>query len=282
MATRELPSTSRLGRVVRPPDLSEPSPWPRLRLCIWLLLALTCGWGLLLLGGCGSTGPAPVDGWDWKGPVPRGYYLVRSGDTLSEIALDRRVGTRDLVRWNRLKPPYTIYAGKLLRVAPPEGSRVAVTRSPPSDGPVGRKPSAAPAQAQGKPGSRGADSGLTWAWPLDGAIRQGFGAGDRTRQGLRIACRPGDQVRAAAAGQVVYGGSGLKGYGNLIIVKHNESYLSAYGFNRRLLVAEGTSVKRGQALAECGQGPDGIYLLHFEIRRDGAAVDPISYLPPRR
>jgi lipoprotein NlpD len=99
---------------------------------------------------------------------------------------------------------------------------------------------------------------------------------------LRIACRPGDQVRAAAAGQVVYGGSGLKAYGNLIIVKHNENYLSAYGFNRRLLVAEGNSVERGQALAECGQGPEGIYLLHFEIRRDGAAVDPIAYLTPRR
>jgi lipoprotein NlpD len=88
-------------------------------------------------------------------------------------------------------------------------------------------------------------------------------------------------VGAAASGQVVYAGSGLKGYGNLIIVKHNEKYLSAYGFNRRLLVAEGDEVKRGQALAECGRGADGVYLLHFEIRQDGVAVDPIAYLPPR-
>lgn len=282
MATRAPPSASLLGRVVRPTDLSEPAPWTRLRFGVGLALVL--GWGVLLMSGCASKGPAPVDGWDWKGPVPRGYYLVRSGDTLSEIAMNRQVSTRDLVRWNRLKPPYTIYAGKLLRVAPPDGTRVAATRSPPPDGSGGPRRSVPPAQAQaqGKPGSRGADSGLTWAWPLDGAIRQGFRAGDRTRQGLRIACRPGDQVRAAAAGQVVYGGSGLKAYGNLIIVKHNENYLSAYGFNRRLLVAEGNSVERGQALAECGQGPEGIYLLHFEIRRDGAAVDPIAYLTPRR
>jgi lipoprotein NlpD len=88
-------------------------------------------------------------------------------------------------------------------------------------------------------------------------------------------------VRAAAAGQVAYAGSGLKAYGNLIIVKHNEKYLSAYGFNRTLLVAEGNHVSQGQALAECGQGAEGVYQLHFEIRRDGAAVDPVPYLPPR-
>jgi lipoprotein NlpD len=99
---------------------------------------------------------------------------------------------------------------------------------------------------------------------------------------MRIACRSGDAVRAAGAGHVVYSGSGLKGYGNLIIVKHNKTYLSAYGFNRRLFVREGDSVKRGQAVAECGQGPQGAYLLHFEVRRDGASVDPILYLPPRK
>jgi lipoprotein NlpD len=251
--------------------------WP------WIPTVVIYGLALLIMGGCGSKGPAPVDGWDWKGPVPRGYYLVRSGDTLSEIAEDQRVSSRDLIRWNRLKPPYTIYAGKLVRVAPGDGGTVAATQGPPRQGP-GRgtaSPPAARTHAKTEPGSRGAGSGLTWSWPLDGPIRQGFRAGDRTRQGLRIACRPGDTVHAAVGGQVVYGGSGLKGYGNLIIVKHNERYLSAYGFNRRLLVAEGDSVKRGQALAECGQGPDGIHLLHFEIRRDGAAVDPIPYLPPR-
>jgi lipoprotein NlpD len=113
-------------------------------------------------------------------------------------------------------------------------------------------------------------------------VLQGFRAGDRTRQGLRIGCRAGDAVRAAAAGHVVYSGSGLKGYGNLIILKHNKTYLSAYGFNRRLFVREGDSIKRGQAVAECGQGPQGAYLLHFEVRRDGASVNPILYLPSRK
>jgi lipoprotein NlpD len=122
---------------------------------------------------------------------------------------------------------------------------------------------------------------VAWAWPLDGVVLQAFRAGDRTRQGLRIACRPGEHVRAAAPGQVAYAGSGLKAYGNLIIVRHNNKYLSAYGFNRRLLVAEGNEVKRGQALAECGEGAEGVHLLHFEIRRDGVAVDPIPYLPRR-
>jgi lipoprotein NlpD len=113
-------------------------------------------------------------------------------------------------------------------------------------------------------------------------VLQGFRAGDRTRQGLRIGCRAGDAVRAAAAGHVVYSGSGLKGYGNLIILKHNKTYLSAYGFNRRLFVREGDSIKRGQTVAECGQGPQGAYLLHFEVRRDGASVNPILYLPSRK
>ena len=277
MATRECPSLCGPDRAGRADRLGKVRP--RTAPCRRTAAVLIFGWSLLLLAGCATKGPAPVDGWDWKGPVPRGYYLVRSGDTLSEIAEDRRIGTRDLIRWNDLKPPYIIYAGKLLRIAPPDGREVVVTRTP-----EGPPPSTlAPPRPQGRvePGSRAADSGLTWAWPLEGPIRQGFSAGDRTRQGLRIACRPGDQVSAAAGGQVVYAGSGLKAYGNLIIVKHNENYLSAYGFNRRLLIAEGNSVKRGQALAECGQGPDGVYLLHFEIRRDGAAVDPVPYLPPR-
>jgi lipoprotein NlpD len=109
-----------------------------------------------------------------------------------------------------------------------------------------------------------------------------FSRGDRTRQGIRIAGKPGEKVAAAEAGTVAYSGSGLKGYGNLIIVKHNNDYLSAYGFNRRLLVAEGARVKRGQSVAEVGQASGGEYLLHFEIRRDGTAVDPLDFLPASR
>lgn len=246
----------------------------------------------LLIGGCGSTGPAPVDGWDWKGPVPQGYYLVRKGDTLAEIAQRRGVRFRTLAQWNGLKSPYTIYAGRLLRIQPPDGSPaprrgyVAGTGSKSAESAsrvirsTGSKTAAAAKSAA--PGSRRAASGVPWEWPLDGRLVQGYLQGDRTHQGIRIGGRAGEQVRAAADGKVVYSGSGLKGYGNLIIVKHNKKYLSAYGFNRRLYVKEGDNVSRGQAIAEVGQGPEGAYLLHFEVRRDGTAVDPILYLPPRK
>jgi lipoprotein NlpD len=247
----------------------------------WLMVLLLA----LSLGGCGSRGPAPVDSWDWRGPVPEGYYLIRKGDTLSEIAQRNRVSTGKLVRWNKLKAPYTVYAGKLLRIAPPDGGRVASGRTDRKPERAARESGASRASARAptpvRPGSGAAASGIAWAWPLPGPVSQGFRAGDRTRQGLRIGCRAGEPVRAAGDGRVVYSGSGLKGYGNLIIVKHNASYLSAYGFNRRLLVEEGDSVRRGQTVAECGQGAEGAYLLHFEVRRDGVAVDPILYLPPR-
>ena len=250
---------------------------PGVAALLLLLLGLT-------LGGCASRGPAPVDSWDWKGPVPKGYYLIRKGDSLSEIAQRKRVSTSKLIRWNDLKRPYTVYAGKLLRIAPPDGGGRPVagrgtekgTRRTASAG------AAVPTAPPARPGSRAAGSGLTWAWPLPGSVSQGFREGDRTHQGLRIGCRAGETVRAASDGRVVYSGSGLKGYGNLIIVKHDKNYLSAYGFNRRLFVKEGDSVKRGQTVAECGQGAEGAYLLHFEVRRGGAAVDPILYLPPRR
>jgi lipoprotein NlpD len=259
---------------------------------------------ILLLGGCASRAPAPVGGWDWVGPVPDGYYLIRQGDTLSEVATRHGVGLRTLAGWNGLESPYSIYAGRLLRIEPPDGSPAprpsAVPSSPTvvaAPAPASAGPTASPARAsssesasRGVPreeavrsaGSPAAASGLAWAWPLKGSLVQRFSNGDRTRQGIRIRGRAGEQATAAADGQVVYSGGGLKGYGNLIIIKHNDNYLSAYGFNRRLLAAEGDRVKRGQAVAEVGQAVEGgVYVLHFEIRRDGAAVDPLLYLPPR-
>jgi lipoprotein NlpD len=254
-------------------------PWPpRTSLRLAGLFALILATGGLF--GCSS--------------VPDGYYKIREGDTLSEIAVKQRVSLSALARWNGISPPYTIYAGRLLRVEPPDGAPVVITgnrsrgsksRASGGSGKTSRAPAVTASRPSAPepvaPGSRRAASGVAWEWPLNGSLKQGFREGDRTRQGVRIACRAGEAVRATAPGSVVYSGSGLKGYGNLIILRHNDKYLSAYGFNRRLFAREGDSIKRGQTVAECGQGPGGSHLLHFEVRRDGVAVDPVLYLPPR-
>jgi lipoprotein NlpD len=222
-----------------------------------------------------------VGSLDGYGPAPEGYYRILPGDSLSEIAERRRVSLEKLARWNGLEAPYPLYAGRLLRVEPPPGrsTRTAVASSA---GPKPGKGTAAKAPAEPEVTSRGtkaAASGLSWRWPLRGRVVKTFSRSDRTRQGIRIAGRAGEKVTAAESGTVVYSGSGLKGYGNLIIVKHKNDYLSAYGFNRRLLAAEGARVERGQSLAEVGQAPGGDYLLHFEIRRGGTAVNPLDFLP---
>jgi lipoprotein NlpD len=273
-------------------DVGVPcGPCPRWSVALLRLGILA---GLLALNGCaGTSGPAPVVGWEGaraaprvQSQTPKGYYRVRAGDSLGTIAERRHVSVQQLISWNHLKPPYKLYRGKLLRLVPPRSRSSRMAGS--SGGSAVDEPArgsgrqvAGPTDTPQTPARRAAVSGVDWAWPLAGAVKQEFRAGDPARQGLRIGCRPGDEVQAAAAGRVVYSGSGLKGYGNLIIVKHNKDYLSAYGFNRRLFVKEGDGVKRGQALAECGEGPDGTPLLHFEVRRDGAAVNPLLYLPPR-
>lgn len=252
-----------------------------------LLLALA----LPLLVGCGARGLAPVDDRVY-GPAPPGFYRVRSGDTLSEIAERQRVRMRQLADWNDLSPPYPIYAGRLLRVKPPEGGarakparRVAKVGKPSAPAASASKTaSRASASPQGagaaKAGSAASGSGVRWGWPVKGQLAQRYRSNDRTRQGIRIAAPEGSPVVAAADGDVVYSGSsGLAGYGNLIIVKHSPRYLSAYGFNRRVTASEGARVKRGQQLAEVGRSADGKPMLHFEIRRDGATVDPLLFLP---
>jgi len=260
------------------PILPLPSVLPAIAALSALML-------VMLLGGCGAGGLAPVDSRDGYGPAPPGFYRVRRGDTLSEIAERQRVGTRSLASWNGLQPPYTIYSGGLLRVKPPDGSRPARKSGSRTAASTGRSAKPVKTSARKPSAVAGADaasSGINWQWPLKGPVKQGFRAGDRTRSGIRIGAAVGAPVGSAADGTVVYSGSGLKGYGNLIIVKHNSRYLSAYGYNRQLLVREGDKVKRGQRLAEVGQAANGDSLLHFEIRRDGVAVDPLRFLPASR
>ncbi len=238
----------------------------------------------LVLGGCAGGGLAPVDDRGY-GPAPAGFYRIRSGDTLSEIAERRRISMRKLAAWNDLGPPYPLYAGQLIRIEPARGgsssasTRKVVARSSPK----ASAKTSAQVSASAKPGSSAQASGVNWAWPVRGPVVQSYRSKDRTRQGIRISAAVGTPVAAAADGKVVYSGSsGLAGYGNLIIVKHRSNYLSAYGFNRRVLASEGASVKRGQQLAEVGKAADGQPMLHFEIRRDGATVDPLLFLPASR
>ncbi|MFZ4651421.1 MAG: peptidoglycan DD-metalloendopeptidase family protein [Rubrivivax sp.] len=244
-------------------------------------------------------------------PVPAGFYAVKPGDTLGRIALDHGQGWRDLARWNGIENPNLIEVGQLLRVAPPGSeSGAAVTRPVPPVGRVETKPGTAGASAAPGSGTAGTaapvvgitatpatpattatpapppataregDEDVNWAWPAAGSLLAGFDEA-RSVKGLSIGGKPGDPVLAAADGRVVYAGNGLRGYGNLVIVKHNATYLTAYAHNQALLVKEDQVVRRGQKIAEMGSSDSDSVRLHFEVRRNGRPVDPARLLPPR-
>jgi lipoprotein NlpD len=261
---------------------------------------------LLSLLGCTASWQAPVESRVPRPAQPAtperslkgvDVYRVVRGDTLYGIAWRSGIDYRNIARWNRLEPPYRIYVGQRLRLvapatparrqhAPPRRPRpvqespapqVATAKPVPASKPA---PPAAPAPAKPSP-PPARTTGLAWAWPAQGRIVAGFDADTPLRQGIRIGGRAGDSIRAAESGKVVYSGSGLIGYGRLIIVKHNDNYLSAYGHNRELLVREGDQVAKGQQIARMGTVGDGSPLLHFEIRRNGKPVNPTRYLPKR-
>lgn len=256
--------------------------------------------GLLLLAACAAKPPAPVVDRSARSAgddaAPAGYYRVNSGDTLYAIAFTQGVDYRQLARWNGLQAPYTIYPGQDLRLtAPPatpsEKPRVVTQQAspkrpaatpPPVSSPVaGTRPAATkPAQPRPSAAVPQADPG-DWQWPAEGRVLRGFVPNEPSRKGLDIAGREGEPVKAAAPGTVVYSGNGLLGYGELIIIKHSERLLSAYGHNRKRLVAEGESIRAGQAIAELGRNDRNEAMLHFEIRAQGRPVNPLEYLPPR-
>ncbi len=220
---------------------------------------------------------------------PGATVRVQRGDTLYGIASRNGIQAADLAAWNGIAPPdYTIYPGQTLRLYPggartgsasaPATAPSAATRpatTPPAGGIV--RSTATPTPAPAAP----VDSGIRWRWPADGHLLGRYVAGDATRQGIDIAGSGGQPVRAAADGVVVYSGAGLVGYGELVIVKHNEQWLSAYGHNRKRLVNEGQNVKAGQQIAEMGSSGAAREMLHFEIRYNGKPVDPQLYLPAR-
>jgi len=223
-----------------------------------------------------------------------GYYTVKPGDTLVRIALENGQNWRDVVRWNALENPNVIEVGQVLRVVPPAVATAApdtgVVVRPIASGTVtagaGTPTQAAsaprPAGAASAPATPSAPAGeddVAWAWPVNGTLIAGYD--EIKNKGLDIGGKAGDAVVAAADGRVVYAGAGLRGYGNLIILKHNNTYLSAYAHNQTLLVKEDQSVRKGQKIAEMGNSDADRVKLHFEIRRQGKPVDPAKYLPAR-
>ncbi|VAX07743.1 Murein hydrolase activator NlpD [hydrothermal vent metagenome] len=254
-----------------------------------------------ILSACGSPGGAPVVNKSISTAksnknVPSGSTIVRKGDTLYAIAWKVGLDFQKLAEWNKIRSPYTIYTGQRLRLTSPPVSRKVFKQhrhqEPAKTQPNAQKHKTAASKSStasknaAKPTNQQSNLGATrvlrWAWPTDGRIVQGYSGRDPTRKGVKISGRPGQPVRAAEAGKVVYSGSGLIGYGNLVIIKHSRDYLSAYGYNKKLLIAEGDDVSKGGLIAEMGLALDGKPVLHFEIRRKGKPVNPKALLPKQR
>jgi lipoprotein NlpD len=257
----------------------------------------------------GETPGKPLPGIENLGKP--GYYAIKPGDTLMRVALENGQAWRDIARWNNIDNPNQLEVGQVLRVLPPgvdasaaaaRGVTVAKVDTRPLDAkpiagaasapaaapspspapaaaatPVAAAPPAAPASPPAAP--RDADDDVAWAWPSTAVVAAPFDEG--RNKGLVFTGKVGDPVLAAADGRVVYAGSGLRGFGNLVIVKHNNSYLTAYAHNQTLLVKEDQAVRRGQRIAEMGSSDAERVQLHFEIRRLGKPIDPARLLPPR-
>jgi len=279
----------------------------------WLLLALLSA---MVLSGCANKNrPAPVEDRSpnaARAPAKMvasgdnagkpGYYSVKSGDTLIRIGMDNGQSWRDIARWNNIENPNLIETGQVLRVTPPEETGVVVrpvsstnvvtspapanTASAPA--PASNTASVRPPASAANPSNAStptnnlantdsAEDTVSFQWPTRGNVLAGFD--EVKNKGIDIAGKAGDPVLAAADGKVVYAGSGLRGYGNLVILKHNNTYLTAYAHNQSLLVKEDQAIKRGQKIAEMGNSDADQVKLHFEIRRQGKPVDPAKYLP---
>lgn len=265
--------------------------------------------GLVLLLVACSPSRAPVVDYsresrdiDTRGArVTDGVHEVRDGETLYSIAWRYGWDFRELARANDIDPPYTIYPGQKIHLDASGGSTQSAasssssSASPPSASRDSPSPEPDPGSAS-QPDNTGSDSGDTalnrdrkelpsgtpdWQWPAEGELVGRFDDEGMSGRGVILAGREGAPVRAAGAGRVVYRGNGLTGYGNLLIIKHNSQWLSAYAHNRRMRVQEGTAVDAGQRIATMGASGTYRTQLHFEIRRDGEPVDPEPLLPKR-
>jgi lipoprotein NlpD len=243
---------------------------------------------LIVVVGCHSPPPVPVD---YRPPPPSekiNYHLVSQGETLFSIAWRYEKDVQKLARANGLSRPYTIYRGQRLtldtrnisttahRPKPSANSGSTITSRPASKA----APKTAPKTTVTKKANSTWASNWRWQWPVEGRVTKRFNSTSLFK-GIDVQSHAGAPVVAAAPGVVVYSGSGLRGYGRLIIVKHNDVYLSAYAHNSKILIKEGQSVKGGQKISEVGGDPSNTRRLYFEIRKDGKPVDPLRYLPKR-
>lgn len=271
------------------------------RLLVVVMLTLITG-----LSACSAPKRAPVSSRElsaskssvvhssFKTPITAKTYRIKKGDTLFSIAWVHGVDQNALAEWNHISPPYLIYPGQILRLTAPKKNAVrqsqqaakagasssASRRNQPTTAPVKTIKRSVPDAPKSKNIQTATERvKLYWSWPTKGKVRNRFLPSDPSRKGVDIAGRSGQAIYAAESGKVVYAGSGLVGYGRLVIIKHNKNYLSAYGYNRKILVKEGDQVSKGFQIAEMGNSGQNGAVLHFEIRRNGAPVNPLKLLP---
>ena len=245
-----------------------------------LFLAALMSSSLMLMVGCSTPRTKPASVTDRSGgstePAPPGYYRVKKGDTLARIALDHGQAPRDVVQWNKAANPSfnpnIIEVDDLILIKAPGGSKSArvVEKKPSSE----RSDSVASTPEPVK-NEVVAEPGIRLSWPAKGKVTGEF---NETNKGIDIAGKVGEPVLAASDGKVVYAGNSLRGYGNLVIIKHDNTYLTAYAHNSKLLVKEGDTVRKGQKIAEMGDTDTTAAKLHFELRVNGKPVNPTPYL----
>lgn len=231
---------------------------------IRLLMCLIIGFAL-----SGCAGNSSKSEGSYSGSV----YTVKRGDTLSRISRMTGTSVRDLARMNGISPPYTIEIGQKLKVS--GASKSSGSKKSSSQTAKVTPSSAVPKSSWPPVGQR------CWRWPASGKVVMTYSTSEGGNKGIDIAGSRSQPVYAAGAGKVVYVGNQLRGYGNLVMIKHNEDYITAYAHNDKLMVNNGQNVKIGQQIATMGSSDADSVRLHFQIRYRATAIDPLRYLPPQ-